>query len=60
MTILSYDKVNALKYIENIDCKNMSGINVLLALMYGIASEFNIITKLITSKFERLEIGIIN
>jgi magnesium transporter len=59
MTIISYDKVNALKYIENIDCKNMSGINLLLALMYGIASEFNIITKLIINKFEKLEIELL-
>lgn len=59
IVIISYDKVNALKYLETIDYKKMTGINVLLALMYNIASEFNTLTKLIINKFESLEIELL-
>lgn len=48
-----------MKYLETIDYKKMTGINVLLALMYNIASEFNAITKLIINKFESLEIELL-
>ncbi|MFS1564107.1 MAG: hypothetical protein ACL7AX_11905 [Candidatus Arsenophonus phytopathogenicus] len=48
-----------MKYLETIDYKKMTGINVLLALIYNIASEFNAITKLIINKFESLEIELL-
>ncbi|WP_119712374.1 hypothetical protein [Arsenophonus endosymbiont of Aleurodicus floccissimus] len=37
----------------------MTGINVLLVLMYNITSKFNAITKLIINKFESLEIELL-
>ncbi|RXK32665.1 hypothetical protein BBD39_10295 [Arsenophonus endosymbiont of Bemisia tabaci Asia II 3] len=48
-----------MKYLETIDYKKMTGINVLLALMYNIASEFSAITKLIINQFESLEIELL-